>query len=549
MMSGYVRRLVAVTLLLAVVLTGQSALAAGSFSSLYPGNNDCADAYWFAEDMKAIGWVQDQYRTYSDATPQRWLVDAVGSTMFYYSTHGYNVDNGYKWHTRYYEYNGDTTPYDRVYPSRIDAQNEGWTDYYDYIGDEWIYNDPTNGWLTNTKWSGTLRWGIIAACNQIENHSLYTNDGASKYGRTMLGNLRMHQLFGYHQGSPGDPTDVDIIRQFVFYANDRPNTLQMAWHWANEDFGYGNNWSIVYHYDNRYDELNSPTLRTSRYSEPHIYFLNGTLYGNGELPIYDTSRIKSFLSRLLTLLGFNKSAFASAASVSAPVLIAKEYPVDIQLISREFGFDRLKTSRRVRFDGGVTLDAGDEALDVYDTGAVRYRKKRVSLGEPAGLSVHEAFDLAKRFVSVHGGLPGDAELQPIRIVQNTRISLEEGVKDGNPEIVSYIFEWKHSYGGIPISGLGGDRIVVEVSKDGVIYFSRLWRKIEKVGATRQLITQDKALELARQHYPEIGDAKVTLVYHSRPFNRRQGIMLPAWEVRTKNNRLIYVDATDGSLIK
>jgi len=258
-----------VSLALCMLLT--TTAFAGSFAAIYGGTGDDSDAETFRTEMKDIGWSELFWATTEDESGGHTglvkasdvLYEADKADILYYSSHGFNDDGIY-----YVTIHGAEP--DHIYPNEDQAVDDGYTGYYNYIGDAWTKYSSEDGYYTDSKWDNDLIWVVWAACNQIED-TIWDEDGAAKYGRTLCGYPhRLHQIMGYHDAAPGDTIDWKVAQKFVQKA-DAGYYVKYAWEVANETYDR-DQWSVVYHYANRHDKLNAPTTDTSYMDPPSIWF-------------------------------------------------------------------------------------------------------------------------------------------------------------------------------------------------------------------------------------------------------------------------------------
>jgi len=539
------KRFLRLGILVLTLLVGFASVSfAGDFATVYHGGssaaNDDTDADTFKSEMQAAGWTSVYWASNETGSVNETdlLVSANNADIVYYSTHGYS--NGYQWHMRVL--NGSGAQIGRIYPSASDAIPEGWTGYYNYIGDNWLSQNPTTGYYTDTKWNGDLEWVILASCNQIEDRS--GDDGALKYARTMLGsNHRVHQILGYHDAAPGNSLDYLIADKFVDYADSGSYYIKRAWELSNE-FYNNRAWAVLYHSANVYDKLNDPTADTSRYLAPSIYM---DCYGPARLILSEVNPWTRILAWLQTV---RESIFGKREALAASTLRPARYEVSTLAVSPELVNSLVGDvrSERSKPDGGKVYLNGAKTLETWPNGTLLYSNDGGVSYEPTCLDRATARLIADQFVSQHGGIPADVGAVS-EFVTYRRKSDVVANEMGKPEPLSFVCEYERVLDGIPFDGHGGNRIVVEVNDSGVVTFLKSWPKL--LGPQEldfPIVSIGEAMRMAEAATG--GPAKTAkLVYYGGRPDIYAHIAEPTWEVECETGDKVFVSALTGEMIQ
>lgn len=200
----------------------------------------------------------------------------------------------------------------------------------------------------------------------------------------------------------------------------------------------------------------------------------------------------------------------------------------------------------------VTTRFGPKGLVIdWRSGAQRLvfsRESRVSIGTGEQAAIAKA----KRFAADLGALPSDAEIEGVNKIASARIDLEDGSL-GEEAVSEYVVDFGHSFEGVEIDGVSGDKVSVVVDADGVAEIHRSWRPIQgKESGLRARLTAHDALRVLADSgerlldMPEEVDVtNVELVYYSAGPAQSQKVMFPAWRITLRGSEHFFVNAVTG----
>ncbi|HDP70645.1 MAG TPA: hypothetical protein ENN38_07575 [Actinobacteria bacterium] len=473
-------------------------------------NND--DAYIFRDKMLARGWLK-YMEGYNTQVGELSFSYAAPSDIMYFTGHG-------EW--------------DRNVNSKYGCCClTNWRPLWPHPPDSILY------WDVDNTWNRDIEWAIFACCHTLR-------DARWKY--TLCDYPRAHAIYGYRDVSY-DPTDNLIISRFFDYVPN--NTLYDCYRWANQDNDLFI-WAIIGHLSNIGDYLHGVKTGATAdsLSNTDIY---RWYYDGGPAAVLLNTDLKSAQLEA-SYLGLEVDAYVpeeppelSPINVKPEVVSEKELK---QWFARPLrGQGNLPTCT---IENGVKRYVDDSyVIECFPSGAIKYQRQ--SPIKTVGMSEEEALRIAKGFIEEHGTLPEDAFLA------DTGKTIQEDLETGKEEVLSYTFTYNHAFNEIPISGVPGDAIVVEVASDGVTYYSRLWREVVgKSGEVKKFMPIKKALDKSAANiygmikgFSTIKIDAIEPVYYSAPFNKTQSYMLPAWRLRVSgdgNHSYLYLNAYSGELI-
>jgi len=182
----------------------------------------------------------------------------------------------------------------------------------------------------------------------------------------------------------------------------------------------------------------------------------------------------------------------------------------------------------------------------------------------------QAVEVAREYVSDHGGLPADAQLWSVRDVVAMDLDLEASgadLKEAESEhrrIVGRYVEFRHELAGLEVDGPdGGDCIKVRVDNAGDVHaYGREWTTTARIGSSERVQARSPRVALARgvagggvaksrlKGSVELKEA--TLVYVRMPSHGARPLELrPAWRFTVDGGngaQRLFVDAVDGTVL-
>jgi len=105
-----------------------------------------------------------------------------------------------------------------------------------------------------------------------------------------------------------------------------------------------------------------------------------------------------------------------------------------------------------------------------------------------------AIKIAEEYMSKNGGLPKDAVLKMVKMVTLKALNVKTGKIVAERPICVDI-KYKRVINGHPVIG-PGDEIDISIGENEVIFFSKVWRKLEPAG-TVDIISAEEALDELR----------------------------------------------------
>lgn len=169
---------------------------------------------------------------------------------------------------------------------------------------------------------------------------------------------------------------------------------------------------------------------------------------------------------------------------------------------------------------------GDESFSYSAPDLMRIRENLPSEEDAPAIAIREAEEF--------GGIPHDAVLSHVETVYLVKLDTETGEREKYPLWVAVKFE--REVDGMPVAGPGGE-IDVSLGENGeIIYFSKVWRKLEYVSET-EIISADEALEklkrgeIIRKPMSPLSEVEVVgvkLGYYAGPPGEEQEFYRPTW---------------------
>jgi len=189
------------------------------------------------------------------------------------------------------------------------------------------------------------------------------------------------------------------------------------------------------------------------------------------------------------------------------------------------------------------------------TGRSRFAKHLQDDG-PVLMSKTEARDAAELFVQdAGGGMPSDANLWRSALQNAGTYNASEPEETWRQYVKKYFFEYNHSIGSMDVVG---DRILVGIERDRVVWFDRHWRTIVgPVGDAMQVISAEDVLDVAIENIPGVflqasGGYAITdikLFYYGPPSEDVYQYLVPAWGFEVNGRSHVYVDAFSGEFLR
>ncbi|MWC29658.1 hypothetical protein [Paenibacillus sp. MMS18-CY102] len=457
------------------------------------------DATWFANKLvgtASFPWTPVTTQYNADVTPSD-FTNAKSDDVIYFTGHG--STNG---SLALKAYAGNNAPVN----SYVN---------WDTIGSSW------KGW-DNTD-SEDFEIAIFAACNVLKKNS-WAN--VLSYGG--------HHLLGYRDPS-NENTDLSIIGSFYNKATGAtggaPIKIIDAWKYANTDYSEYD-WAVTGHKNNEND---------------YFYVSSGmTADQSGTSDIYHWYNGGGFYLSVSSLATSPLDSDESSKLKESVVL--KKENIDIDRIAQNLMKMQSLKQKINRSNNSVYTD-GASTLIEYPSGAINYYREMSE--KPIGFSPDEALVQAGKFLKQNGGLPSDAQLSAVMPQITEDANTQQQVTNG------YLLEYKRKIDGVTVDGYAGDSIKVMIDSEGINYFFRLWREIDRTTASKpmtQIVDFEKAKEAGEEYLKRNNKSNLMrefdsaeLVYFSNSFFVEQSELTPAWKV-TSGSDSAYVNAENGEII-
>jgi len=421
--------------------------------------------------------------------------------------------------------------------------------YYGQSSGDEVFNhsDVVSGWededewISNSYWDTNLEWVFFNMCSVMANND--THLGA--WAMTMLGNHRVHGLFGYR-----DTVNVNSATySFLNLATVSNSSIAYSWEVAAESNSF-DIWAFLIHEADLADHFwGRGAVYEDTTGEPSIYYY----YSEDSRPIDPELSLRPSGASLC-------SSGLAAADFSQPEWLPCERPwlapyavtEEIPQTPRAYGLS--PTSATVVTGGNeycsVYLDrASGRSLRLWRSGAVDYVVEDPAF-LPTAMTLTEAQRQCLDWINEHGGLPADARLS--RIIERKRRLIGTNGDSGREETVGFAFEYSHEAAGHPICGpTGGDRIFVSIGPEGVNHYFRLWRALGRsVSEPRQVVSAEQAVGVAAGSAADHGPppSRCELAYLSKSYAETQHELVPVWVVEFADGKKVNVDALTGEVV-
>ena len=415
-------------------------------------------------------------------------------------------------------------------------------------GDEvFNYSDVVSGWededewISNSYWDTNLEWVFFNMCSVMANND--THLGA--WAMTMLGNHRVHGLFGYRT-TIGDT--AAITSSLLDLATDNDESIAYSWEVAAETNGH-DNWAYLVHDADLEDHFwGRGPVGDDTTGEPSILYYysddSRTIEPDFSLQLSGVSRC----SDRPGLSGLQPSQNLPAERPwLAPYALVEETP---------------QSAAAYELANATVLVGGNDYCSVYldrttgrslrlwCSGAVDYIVDDPGF-LPTTITLEQAQRLCLAWIGEHGGLPEDARLTKVMERKRRLIGPDSG--SGPEETVGFAFEYTHGIAGYPIYGpTGGDRILVSVGPHGINHYFRLWRGLgPSTGDPQQVLSASAgaALPAGGEKDDSPQPRRCELVFLSRSYAETQDELAPAWVIEYEEGREVFVDAFTGELVR
>lgn len=258
------------------------------------------------------------------------------------------------------------------------------------------------------------------------------------------------------------------------------------------------------------------------------------------------------------------------AFVVGTIIIFTHLPLPTaNIVNKEINTDKISLNLQTEIGNiiiNAPLPASPETVPIYKGyyqagGIIKYKSPNWTKTKKSIPSVSEAPLLAENALILYGGLPSDAVASSVSQTIGKTIDLTTG-KLGLPEYPeSTRLIYQKEINGMPIVG-AGQGITVDLGENGeLLYLSKKWRTLEKIGDA-SIITAEKAIEKLQQGevvetFQDPVDITVTQIklgYYEGYPDRQEEILEPVWifygTTSTGNNLKLFVDAREsGSVLK
>lgn len=401
------------------------------------------------------------------------------------------------------------------------------------------YCNPNRlGTYASSKWDDDLEWAIFAACSTLAN-----NGSARRWGQVLYNGA--HTIFGYRETSYGHPDDYYIIKGWEDRVRgiigSSPQYLTQAWRNTHIYNSYPlidrDNWAVVGHSANFQDKLINyggykPDVRGS-ISDVRYYDYANYSGGGVTLSSLTTTEIKGRSA---------KTTLQTALPSSSPevsILKGRIANPDYQEVAKKvFKKDIRPENKKGRAGEYTVFSDATSSFFVDQTQAQVFESALTNT--PISIDEYQAQQKALDFLNEIGGLPKDAEPVSIMAFQSTPLFDDNSspLDNAEPEILSYNFEFGHSYNQIPI--MGAERISVEIQDGGVVGYFRSWHEFQPAGKKAKPISAKDATDIFAKNIDKIlpiaGEPivikDVKLVYWTEPSNVGDGsaVSRPVWRI-------------------
>jgi len=569
-----------------------------SYAALYTGNMDDYDQERFAYHFASHGWSCEVNKSTNTANkPHHYhfthgpyddnYQGADDADILYQSGHGF--DQGF---IPIYDYYGDATYSDSISPDTNCTNSSPWE-----IGVDWAGLFPDN----QSRWDTDIEWIIFAGCSQLRTIAqggaiTYADNGPAKtWARTLLGDpARAHAIMGYWYTAPGDGHDYKVVNNFHEYAFHTQYSVCGSWIHANRDEGE-TDWALVSHTANRYEQLigvgsgpNPDTTGTyyidywTEYLGQRILDGRGGAYEDPDVVLEDS---RSWFQRALDWLLAPQEAYADFVDRTPARLYADDTTFEVSPAVRgpnsasgrsfaamyaapirpdaetylQRGVGRVEHSS----DGVNELDVsfglmrgneGTETACWHSDGTFSYHSGRGVGSRPVGMSVEEAIEIARTYLTERGELPDDAVLASVNEVSFERwTDLDSADEQQESVVVQYSVRFIQDAGGVFVEG-PGTGILVTVGPDGVDDVYKKWFELTPVeGAPVRAGIASAALQEMLDHARSQRDleeeatiSSLDVVLYADASASGECTLEPAWRAELDSGQALYGGAASGA---
>lgn len=535
--DAFLNRLIILLILLFIVNTyafGTTYSVLDVRGYLFAEDLNPSDAIKFSQRCSELEYTLDKYLTNTQVTVSAFK--KIKGNLVYFTGHGYSGSGNLYLHIHIpeaFDLPGQLPIIKLPFVSRISAKY-------------WKEHDVVN-WKNIGIWNSNVKWIFFGACGVLN-----LNYHAKNWAKTLYNGT--HGICGFRGASPKDPDDMQIVERFFDLATGEiasgtgfggyPFRIRLAWRYANE-LTDSSAWAVIYHYNNKNDFLwNYETGMGNDYADQDIVYDDAT-HEIFQLSSSQSSKNISYSFAFLPKVSFFKGT--GNFSINIPLDIKIE-PMTILEVEKEM-YDETLIEKLKKMGQDKTAK---KTIWIFESGGIVYMDQEPKDLENFILNRENAQIVAEEFIEEYGGMPKDAYLERVREIKNRSLS------NDMEKIKGYIFEYRHKYKDIPISGNGGDGIKVIVNEKGCIeFYFRLWRKPLKEKEEKKLIMDPKSIlekiskgeNKLKYDLMESKGAKMDFVYYSKDYQQHTTEMVPAWRIQIDGEINVYVDAYTGELLK